>query len=397
MKILLATEVYWPYHDGGAVFERALVHGLVTLGHEVRVVAPSFDGPPSIEQDEGSQIHRLRSRRLPGKFGKHGPRATLRPQRAIAALLDEWQPDVIHAHNPFPIGRAVSSLARSRRIPLVLTNHNIPENALANLYLPSFIKPGEAMTNWLWKEQVRFLNRANFVTSPTQTAVDLLLSHGLSVPSEAISNGVDAKRFRVAPASKELRHSWKLPDKPLVLYVGRLDGEKKMDVWLRSIPEVLKEIDAHFVIGGKGTEAANLQRLAQKLDVADHVTFVGVVPSEDLPAFYNLGTVFAIASPAELQSLVTLEAMASGLPIVACDATALPELCKSGRNGYLFLPGDPAGMAKSLIRILRNPSMAERMGQESRRIIEADHDVQQMPQRYAEIYQKVASLGDNVT
>jgi glycosyltransferase involved in cell wall biosynthesis len=387
MKILLATESYWPNLDGGSVFERNLVHGLGKLGHEVRVVAPSPTGKAFVEEDGRSTIHRMRSIRLPGKFGKFGARGSLFPGRAIRDLVEGFQPDLIHGHNHFAIGAAAAKQARSRHIPFVATCHNMPENALDNLGPLGKLVPGG--TERIWKFDIKFLNRANFVTSPTQTAIDMLLRHGLSVPNQPISNGVDLKLYHPDHDPARLRRKLHLPNKPTMLYLGRLDGEKRMDTWMQAIPLIRREVDAHFVIGGRGGQAQALKRLAVSLGVASHVTFAGVVEENDLPAFYRLGTVFAIASPAELQSLVTLEAMASRLPVVAADAGALPELCKSGRNGYLFLTGDPSGLAKSVVRILQNPAMASKMGAESRRIVEQKHDLTLMPKNYETIYLEV--------
>lgn len=389
MKILLVTESYWPNRDGGSVFERALVLGLGGLGHEVRVIAPSPTGQPFVEQDGTSHIHRLRSFRVPGRFGKFGARGSWRPAPAIAQVTAEFQPDLIHGHNPFAIGRAALKLARQHQIPYVATNHNMPENTLDNIGHWTRHFPG--VINRLWRWQIRFLNQANFVTSPTQTAIDLLLTHGLSVPNRPISNGVDLKRFNPRHPAKPLREKFHLPDKPTVVYMGRVDGEKRLDVLLRAVPLVRREIDAHFLIGGRGDDQLRLKRLATDLNVASHVTFSGAVEDDDLPGFYRLGDVFAITSPAELQSIVTLEAMASGLPVAACDAAALPELCHSGRNGYLFLPGDSNGLAKSLTRILQNPTMAGQMGAESRRIVEKNHDVRRMPKNYLKVYEEVAA------
>lgn len=357
------------------------------MGHEVRVVAPSPSGPAYEEADGHSEITRVRSVRLPGKFGKQGARSSLHPSSAINRLVKEWQPDLIHGHNPFGIGQAAMKAARRNQIPYVATNHNMPENTVGNLGLFGRLIPNFAEQIWQW--QIKFLNQANFVTSPTQTAIDLLLTHGLTVPNRAISNGVDLKRFNPNEPTKTLREKLRLPDKPIVMYMGRLDGEKRMDVWIDSIPLIRREIDAHFLIGGGGGEIAGLKRRAAGLRVAEHVTFAGFVDDADLSAFYRLGQVFAISSPAELQSIVTLEAMAAGLPIVACDAAALPELCKSGRNGYLFLSGNPKGMAQSTIRILQNPKMGQQMGAESRKIVEKDHDVKKMPINYEAVYKEV--------
>lgn len=386
MKILLATESYWPNRDGGSVIERALVHGLGELGHEVRVVAPSPTGKPFVEHDGRSDIHRTRSFRVPGKFGKYGARGSFFPKRMIFRLVDGFEPDVIHAHNPFTIGRDALKAAKTYNVPFVATNHNMPENTVGNAPLIKYL-PNGAERIWQW--QMNFLNQAQFVTSPTQTAIDMLLAKGLKVPHRPISNGVDLKRFNPQVPTKKLRDKLHLPNKPIVLYMGRLDGEKRMDVWLKAVPKIRKEIDAHFLIGGRGAEADKLKRLAVELGVREHITFAGLVPDEDLPAFYRLANVFAISSPAELQSIVTLEAMAAGVSVVACDAGALPELCISGRNGYLFLSGDPAGMAKSTVRILQNPNMGQKMGEESRRIVEQDHDVRKMPINYEAVYKEV--------
>lgn len=387
MKILLVTESYWPNRDGGSVIERALVHGLGKLGHQVRVVAPSPTGPAFIERDGQSEIYRIRSFRLPGKFGKFGARASAFPRKTLRKLVEEWKPDVIHGHNFFAIGRAALKLARQHRIPYVATNHNMPDNTARNIGPARHLIP--SAEDRFWNIEIKHLNQANFVVSPTQTGLDILLSHGLSVPSRPVSNGVDLMRYQPGSADTALRHKFGLPHKPVVLYMGRLDGEKRMDVWLKSIPHIRKEIDTHFLIGGRGGETENLKKLAKQLGVSRQVTFAGLIEDDDMAGFYRLGTVFAISSPAELQSLVTLEAMASGLPVVACDAGALPELCKSGRNGYLFLSGDPTGMAKSVVRILQNPTMGGKMGTESRRIVESTHDVKKMPKNYESVYLEV--------
>lgn len=384
VKILIATESYWPNRDGGAVFERALAHGLAGAGHTVRIIAPSATGRPGEETDGDTTIRRVRSFRLPKRIGTFGSRASIRPGSVVAKELESFQPDLIHIHNSFFIGRSTMKHARKLQIPVVATNHNMPQNTLDQLgWVGKLIPNG---IERLWSREIGFLNSASFVTSPTQTGLNMLLARGLSAPHRAISNGVDTNRFKPRLDTQHLRQSLHLPKKPIVLYMGRLDKEKRMDVWFDSIPLVRKEIDAHFLVGGRGADLQNLKRRAVSLGVSPHVTFAGGIEDDDLAAFYNLATVFAISSPAELQSIVTLEAMSCGAPVVACDAGALPELCISGRNGYLFLNGDPHTMAKSLIRILHNPGMGEKMGTESRKIIMQKHSVKEMPLHYLEVY-----------
>lgn len=387
MKIILATESYWPNLDGGSVFERNLVLGLGELGHEVRVIAPSVDGKPTVQHDGRSEIHRVRSIRLPEKFGAHGARSSFRPGKAVRDLIEGFRPDVIHGHNHFPICIAAQKTALAGHIPYVATYHNMPENAIDNLGMLKYLVPD--LLGKIWKWDIKFLNRANFVTSPTQTAIDYLLSHGLAVPHRPVSNGVNLQKYRPGAAAEKTRKKFHLPNKPTMLYVGRLDGEKQLDVWLRAAALVRREIDAHFLLVGRGSGLRPLKQLAARLGIAAHTTFTGPVSDEDLVALYKCGTVFAISSPAELQSLVTLEAMASGLPVVAVDAMALPELCKSGRNGYLFMTGDAAGLAQAVTKILQNPAMGKQMGGQSRKIVETNHDVVKMPRHYLDVYERV--------
>ncbi|HEY8108455.1 MAG TPA: glycosyltransferase [Patescibacteria group bacterium] len=386
MKILLATESYWPNLDGGAIFERNLVLGLGDLGHEVRVVAPSPDGKPRVQQDGRSEVHRTRSLGLPERFGTHGAKGSLFPGKIVRDLVDGFRPDVIHGHNHFFICLAAQKAARKHDIPYVATYHNMPENAVDNLGPLKYVVPD--LVGKIWKWDMKFLNRASYVTSPTKTAIEYLEAHGLAAPHRPVSNGISIEKHTPGPKPKALARKYRLPDKPIVLYMGRLDGEKQMDVWLDAAAKIREEIDAHFLIGGRGSKAGALKRQAASLGIAQHVTFTGIVPDKDMGEFYRLGDVFAISSPAELQSLVTLEAMASGLPVVAADAMALPELCHSGRNGYLFLTGSADGMTKSVVRILQNPAMARQMGAESRKIIEKHHDVREMPKHYAAVYQE---------
>lgn len=390
MKILVTAESFPPIINGAAVATYNTAVGHARNGHDVRVVVPSDTGDPYEDTiDGGAVVHRTRSIRLWGSYGKATNfRVSVQPLTTIRPLITRWKPDVVHSNHPLLIDQTALTLAKRAKVPVVATNHVMPSNILDNAdWWLTLLPQLESQT---WKQLLRFLNRAHFVTSPAQRAIDLLEQHGLKRPHRVVSNGVDLVRFNPRVPRTKLGRKLKIPaGKPVVVYVGRLDEEKRMDVWVDAIPLVRREVDAHFMIGGRGIGESVLKKQATRLGVRRNVTFAGFVPDKDLPAFYRLGSAFAIASPAELQSIVTLQALAAGLPVVVADAAALPELCRPGKNGYRFKPGDPADLARQLVRVLKPASVSRRMGKESRRIVEAKHDIRQMPLNYERIYRKL--------
>ncbi len=148
--------------------------------------------------------------------------------------------------------------------------------------------------------------------------------------------------------------------------MGRLTTEKGIDVVLHALAQLDPALNATFDIVGGGDQRRNLEQLAAQLGVSDRVTFHGHASEEDLRSLYTRASVFAIASIAELQSIATMEAMASGLPIVAANAVALPHLVHDGENGYLFEPGDADELAARLTDVLTaEPEERRRMQQAS--------------------------------
>jgi glycosyltransferase involved in cell wall biosynthesis len=174
----------------------------------------------------------------------------------------------------------------------------------------------------------------------------------------------------------------------MILYTGRLSGEKSLPVLIQAMPYVHAALDCHLLLAGVGREKENLEALVKKLNLQKKTTFVGGLSRQDLPKIYNLGTLFAIPSTAELQSIVTMEAMASGLPVVAVNAGALPELCHDGENGYLHAVGDSRDMAEKIIKILKNPTLAKAMGQKSRDIVR-QHSFDEVIKVFEGVYHQV--------
>lgn len=366
MRIMIASETYPPSVNGAAVFTRRLAAGLAGRGHAVAVVAPSPSGHPCTEREgEGVRLFRVRS--VPTTYP--GQRCGVLAARGARALLRTFRPDVLHIQNHFVIGRVLVRAAQALAIPTVGTNHFMAENMLPHT-------PGVHWSGWwgrmvhreLWRQFVRLYGRLDAVTVPSRAAAALARRQGLGGPMHVISNGIDIARFHPPLGEDEpLRGESRTP---IILYVGRLDPEKGVDTLIRAMPRVLSRLPARLVLCGRGVHAAALRALAEGSGVAGAVRFAGFVPDDDLPRAYRASAIFVMPSPVELQSIATLEAMASGLPVVAADAMALPELVRDGENGLLFPPGDPEALADRIVSLLSEPDRAAGMGRASRRVAE---------------------------
>jgi glycosyltransferase involved in cell wall biosynthesis len=290
-------------------------------------------------------------------------------------------------HHPFPLGFATVRAARGLGIPVVAVNHTIPECSLYGMRDVRGLYPfavGAFRRYLIW-----FLQQASAICTPTETAARLLRGMPVRRPVEVISNGIDTLRFTPTADPRAARAMLGLPEKPIVLYTGRLDDEKDMPTWIRAAAMALKEVDAHLVIGGQGTARPALERLARDLGIEQHVTFPGYYPVAQLPRLYQSASVYCITSAVELQSISTLEALASGLPVVAAQARALPELVEDGVNGYLARPGDPQAFAAALVRLVRAPELGQCMGAAGRRRAE-EHSLGVVARRHEQLLLRVA-------
>ena len=157
------------------------------------------------------------------------------------------------------------------------------------------------------------------------------------------------------------------------------------------MPSVLKKVDSQLVIAGFGNAMDELKKLATKLGVSKNIIFTGFIDEEDKPAIYNLSDLFVISSPAELQSIVTLEAMASSKPIIAVDIAALHELVHDNENGYLFKEDSYLELAENITKILTSPKLMKEFGQESMNIINKSHSTQITFDEYESILEKISS------
>ncbi|MBO0827319.1 MAG: DMT family transporter [Streptosporangiales bacterium] len=379
LRILIGADTYLPHVNGAAYFTHRLAHGLAARGHEVHVCAPSADGDARVEMDGAVYVHRVRSMRAPfvRDFRVASP---LYAGADVSHVIGDVRPDVVHVQNHFLVGRRLCRVAGRRGLPLVATNHFMPENLLPYLPLPT--KVARLLTILAWHDVARVFRPATAITTPTPTAARLVAASGIGKRIEAVSCGIDLRRFRERPAAS------RTGGRKRILFVGRLDAEKHIEDVVDALPAIREKVDAEFVVAGKGNLREPLERRAAARGVAAHVRFLGFVPDADLPALYSSADVFCMPGTAELQSLVTLEAMATGRPVVAADAMALPHLCQHGRNGFLHEPRDVDELGRHVASILADDDLRRRMGAESLAIA-SGHEQSRTLQRFEEIYGEV--------
>ena len=362
MRVLIVTQTY-SYGNGQASFTIHLAEKMAQHGHQVLVIAPSERMKSYSSCQNDVRVEKVAALHMsvlhPTIY------ITPFPDSRVKQLLREFQPDIVHIQDHYFLCSAAVNEARRLGIPLIGTNHFLPENLLP--FFRKFPSVQYLFTLPLWKMMLAVFNKLDVAITPSRTATRILQDQEIQIPVRTISNGVDTNRFRLDPEIDRLsiRQTYNLsPDQTLFLYVGRLDGEKGLDTLLEAISLVAHD-DFQLAIVGRGLYRQWLEKQAQELGLERRVVFIGFVGPDQLPALYNSADIFVMPSPEELQSIATLEAMACGKPILAANGRALPELVEPGVNGYLFQPAQPEDAARRMNQLMEEREKWSAMGQAS--------------------------------
>jgi glycosyltransferase involved in cell wall biosynthesis len=182
---------------------------------------------------------------------------------------------------------------------------------------------------------------------------------------------------------------------PTVLFAGRLAEEKHVNVLIDAVAKTPAELNVHLEIVGGGEVRAALEAQVARLGLESRVKFLGLASDDELREAYIKADLFCMPGTAELQSLVTLEAMSASTPVLLADAMALPHLVRDGENGYLFTPNDSDDLAAKITRVLKLPAEdLAAMGKASRCMVEP-HSIQGTLQTFEDLY-RGATYDDKV-
>lgn len=331
LKVGLFTDTYFPQVNGVATSTATLKRNLEKLGHDVYV----FTTTNPMAQKEEAHIYRVPSVPV---VSEH--RLAMFYKGHLAAEIESLNLDIIHTHTEFSLGIFGRLIAKKLKLPLIHTYHTIYED-----YTHYLIKSKKF--DFLSKDIVRklsksFCNTADKLIVPTGKVKYLLQSYGVVKEMSVIPTGVAVHKFAAwngcSSQNQAQRNRLGISENTkVILYIGRISKEKNIETLFVYLQSYVKEkTDVKFVLVGNGPEKNNLEALAKQLDMTAHVLFVGGVPWDSVRNYYWIGDVFVSASQSETQGLTYIEALASGLPVVAKADACLEGVVENHVNGYTF-------------------------------------------------------------
>lgn len=390
MKIAIFSDTFYPNLGGLEDSTMLLAQALGRKGHLVDLYVPKFVtldfkrrglGEKEIELGPNVRIHRIFSLPLPGPI----PGRLVIPIGQAYFSCKKIKPDIIHLQTMFGAGLEAVFTSYWLKIPLIGTNHSIA--AEFGIYLPQIKNVFAQVVGWYdqW-----FYNHCDFVTAPSQIVLTVMSKYGFHKPNQPISNIIDVQTFSPVVSSVEKinkKSVFNLSDRPVISFAGRFALEKRVPFLFQALA-IVKEKKPNVVLAlaGHGPERALWDKEIENLKLTNNVNFVGSLSKIKLAELFQASDIFVIASAIESQSMVALQAMACGIPIVGVRGRALPEYVKDG-CGFLVPVEDYRAMADSIVEILDGTSKGAEMGQAGRLVAEK-YSEQIIAQEWENVYKK---------
>ena len=336
MRIGIFSDTYLPYISGLVTSELMLKKALEDMGHEVFIVTANLENFKYIN-DKKNKVIKISG--LP--VGIYDARLTGIYSISAISEIKKWKLDIIHSQTEFGIGTFARIVAKQLNIPLVHTYHTMYEDYIYYLTKGHFDKPSKKLVEYL----TRFYCDTTVceLIVPSRKIYNLFINkYKVNKKINIIGTGIDVdkfdkKRFEKTDIAK-LKQQYGISDNDFVIgSVSRIAKEKSIDRIINTFKDVLKKIpNAKLLIVGDGPDKEELMDLVKSLDLEECVIFTGKVELKNIPIYYQLMDVFVTFSVTETQGLTVIEAMASGLPVLAIKDDSFIDSVKHNKNGFLF-------------------------------------------------------------
>ena len=394
LKILMFNHEFPPIGGGGGWVSHFLGKHFAAAGHEVHLITSQFRDCPTDEQVEGFHVHRVRAlRKNPDVCAVH-EMLTYAVSSSLYGLrfAKQFQPDIVQVFFGIPAGGGAYLLQKLRKVPYVifLGGRDVPSR-----------NPDPSYYRWLYlllKPIIRAIWRnASRVVACSEGLRELAQETDVDVTMDVIPDGLDLGRFEPGspPVTGEGGQRDACPEKVRVLTIGRLIPRKGFQFLIRALPQIIEKAAHNFEIEivGDGPYHGELLRLAENLGVASHIHFTGSVPYSELPQKYRDADIFTLPSLAEGMPLVVLEAMGTGLPIVASRVQGIDELVVEDVNGTLFNAGNVDGLAHALLKLINAGEGRVEMGKASVERVKP-YDWKHIADAYLALYADILGKGE---
>jgi len=397
MKIAMFTDAYFPRINGVAVSVDSYAAELTKLGHTVCIVCPEYTeeqqrnalfDEKSSDKKSPYQIIRVPSFHVP--FTKEDRLGRLNKWHFIKKQMDGFKPDVIHINSEAIMGYFAITYGRHRHVPIVFTFHTLWEEYVAN-YIS--VIPDVTLRYWMRKLISFYLKRANLIIAPTQRIKDVVAKYGIEREVHILPTGIPSSKNKYSlKRSLEISSALgkkcpKAKGKKILLYVGRVVKEKNLDFLLDVLPLILKKNPKAFLVFiGGGPYLEELQETAKRRGLENNVFFTGYLPGKDMIYFYKMAQVFVFPSKTETQGLVTVEAMLSGLPVVAVGEMGTLDVMQ-GDNGGFMVEDDVHSFADKVNLLLENPAIRKEKSNEAKNW-GSQWSISALTPRLVELYEK---------
>lgn len=356
LRIGLFTDTYAPQVNGVSISLQLISEGLKNRGHRVTIFAPKFPG----YKDDQPNVMRLPSL----KYLNNPPIyvAVLGTPRSTWSLTRRHF-DVLHAHSPASVGLLAYLTASTKRLPLIYTYHTSITDYTHYIKFIGGTRILKYAAGWFSSAST---NLGDQIVVPSPKFQRLLLEQKVTRPINVIPNGIDLTSFKAAKKPASLRNRLGIKsDAPILLTVGRMDPEKRLDFIVDAFEILSKRVpNVHLVFAGDGSSRKGLEEKVSGTSAKERIHFLGMVNRAELPDIFHDATVFLSASTTEVHPISVIEAIASGKPLVAVADEAFEGMIENDLNGYT-VPLDLQAYADTISNLLADHEKLERFGKHS--------------------------------
>lgn len=351
MHIAHFTNTYHPVISGVVRSIDTFRQALTDLGHNVFIFAQNATD----YDDKEPFIFRYPAIDLPMS---HSFPLTIPISSFVDKVFPSLKPAVIHSHHPFLLGRAAATKSNDYQIPLVFTFHTRYREYSHYVALnQQFVK--DAIDYWLGD----YMQKCHHIVVPSDSIKQMLADvYGVTKQVTTVPTGIDLRPYQAAdPQTIRQQRGW--GEDKVLISIGRLAEEKNWKVLLAAAGKTFKQHpQARLVIIGDGEQKDELIKMAQKMGIARQVEFTGKIPFDEVPLYLKAADLFCFASTTETQGLVTMEALAAGLPVVAVEASGTQDVVENDQQG-LLTENNGEALAAAINRVLDDEALFNRYKQ----------------------------------